>query len=278
MGEGSATTSDVLEQIMQSFHSDTPPLQPRRPRVAPAGDRAQEAGLAGAWSERAVDEMAHTDTHPGFAAAEGADVAVRPGVNSIAKRVVDLLVAIPTLVFVSPLLLAVAVAIRLEDGGPVFFLQRRNGQGRQIFRIMKFRSMRTMDDGATIKQAVPGDSRITRVGSFIRKSSIDELPQLFNVIMGDMSIVGPRPHALAHDDLFAARVNDYNLRFRCKPGITGLAQIKGERGLIQSDDDVARRLHFDLEYQNRWSVFFDLWVIGITPWVLVTHLFHKRAY
>ncbi len=262
---------------MQSFQSDTLPPEPQRRRSARGGDAAQ-ASVYGARSERAVDEMAQMDTHAGFAAGEAQTAGFRPGINSFAKRVVDVLVAAPALVFLSPLLVAIAVAIRLEDGGPVFFLQRRNGQDRRIFRIVKFRSMRTMDDGATIKQAVPGDSRITRVGSFIRKSSLDELPQLFNVLVGDMSIVGPRPHALAHDDLFAARVSDYNLRFRCKPGITGLAQIKGERGLIQSDDDVARRLHFDLEYQNRWSVFFDLWVIGVTPLILVAHLFRKRAF
>ncbi len=224
--------------------------------------------------------MAQLETHhleaPGEALAASAQR--QRGILGPGKRVLDIAISAIALTFASPILLIIAIAVRLEDGGPVFFMQRRHGVDRRIFRIMKFRTMRAMEDGAKVKQAVPGDPRITWIGAFLRKSSLDELPQLFNVLMGDMSLVGPRPHALAHDDLFGQRVTGYNSRFRCKPGMTGLAQINGERGLIQSDDDVARRLKFDLEYQQRWSLGYDLWLIIITPFVLVYHLVSKRAY
>ena len=198
--------------------------------------------------------------------------------SRIEKRLLDLLVAGCALLALSPLLILAAVLIKMEDGGPVFFVQRRVGRSNRFFAIYKFRSMsvnRMGRDGA--QSAAKDDARITRVGKFIRSTSIDELPQLINVLRGDMSLVGPRPHAIGSqvgDKLFWEVDARYWERHALKPGLTGLAQIRGLRGATEQEEDLVGRLDADLEYLSGWSLMRDLWIILQTFRVLV----HDRAF
>ena len=195
--------------------------------------------------------------------------------NQIKKRAFDLVLTIPVLIFLAPLLLAVAIAIRVESSGGVFFFQRRVGQGNRPFHIIKFRSMRTeMSDGAGSQSTARDDQRITGVGRFIRKTSIDELPQLINVLRGDMSLVGPRPHALgslAGDQLFWEVNEEYWVRHALKPGITGLAQVRGFRGATHHRQDLEDRLQSDLEYLSGWRLWRDVTILLGTARVLLHH-------
>ncbi|GGE48725.1 undecaprenyl-phosphate glucose phosphotransferase [Agaricicola taiwanensis] len=180
------------------------------------------------------------------------------------KRVLDLALASAGLIALLPLFLMVAIAIKLDSPGPVFFRQSRVGFSGRVFRIYKFRSMTTMDDGTVVKQAVKGDNRVTRIGKFLRASSIDELPQLLNVLNGDMSLVGPRPHALAHDTMYDEIIHDYAFRHHMKPGITGWAQVSGFRGETPTVDLMERRVEYDLAYINNWTLMFDIKIIFLT--------------
>ncbi|MBO9621736.1 MAG: exopolysaccharide biosynthesis polyprenyl glycosylphosphotransferase [Sphingomonas sp.] len=194
------------------------------------------------------------------------------------KRALDILLTVPVLIMLLPALVAVALAIRFDSPGPIFFRQERMGRGNRIFHILKFRSMRveTSDSDGT-RSASRDDDRITRVGRFIRKTSIDELPQLINVLLGDMSLVGPRPHALgsrAGDELFWRVDRQYWHRHALKPGITGLAQIRGFRGATEHRSDIVNRLESDLEYLQDWSLMRDIGILARTAQVLV----HKNAY
>ncbi len=191
---------------------------------------------------------------------------IRP-VGGPIKRAFDVVGASAALVLLSPLLLALAAAIRLDSPGPIFFLQRRGGFGRRTFLVCKFRTMTTLDDGGAITQAVKHDARLTRIGGFLRRASLDELPQIWNVLRGEMSLVGPRPHALAHDKRFAKLDPDYRLRRRARPGITGLAQISGSRGPIESAEAIRTRTAYDLAYIARWSLWLDLQIIAKTIWI-----------
>ncbi len=182
--------------------------------------------------------------------------------GAVAKRALDLCLATILLLFVCPLLLIAALWIKLETRGPVFFRQRRTGRGGEVFRIYKFRTMGVCEDGADIPQASRCDPRITRSGRFLRRTSIDELPQLLNVLKGEMSLVGPRPHALAHDALFRALVPSYDRRFAARPGMTGLAQVRGQRGRTDTSAEIAERLESDLEYIRDWSLKLDLVLIA----------------
>lgn len=194
------------------------------------------------------------------------------------KRIFDIAASVSALVLLSPLLLIVAALIKLEDGGPVFFMQRRLGRGNRFFRIYKFRSMREESaDAAGNRSASRDDDRITRIGGFLRKTSLDELPQILNVLQGDMSIVGPRPHALgsqAGNKLFWQVDNRYWQRHTLRPGITGLAQIRGFRGATDKESDLSHRLQADLEYLAGWSIWRDIRIIFATFRVLV----HDRAF
>ncbi|MBO9547366.1 sugar transferase [Caulobacter sp.] len=180
------------------------------------------------------------------------------------KRAMDILVAGSALLFFAPLLALVAVLIKLESPGPVMFRQSRGGLNGQAFTIFKFRSMRCQENGAKVVQAKRDDDRITTVGKIIRKTSIDELPQLLNVLRGDMSIVGPRPHALAHDEQYGAVIANYHLRFRARPGLTGLAQIKGLRGGTGAVEAMAARIDADNEYIERWTLGGDVKILLMT--------------
>jgi Undecaprenyl-phosphate glucose phosphotransferase len=181
-----------------------------------------------------------------------------------AKRAMDVALSAALMVALSPLLALVALLIKLDSKGPVFFAQRRYGFNQQPFRVFKFRSMTTMDDGAVVRQATKGDMRVTRVGAWLRRLSIDELPQLFNVLRGDMSLVGPRPHALAHDQAFERRIALYARRHNVKPGITGWAQVNGLRGETDTDDKMRARVEHDLFYIDNWSLGFDLKILLLT--------------
>jgi len=188
-----------------------------------------------------------------------------------AKRVFDIVVSALALLALSPLLLVCALLIRLESKGPALFFQRRYGFNRETFRIVKFRTMTTMEDGREIKQATVNDPRVTRIGRVLRRYNIDELPQLFNVLRGDMSLVGPRPHALAHDQLFERRIALYARRHNVKPGITGWAQVNGLRGEIDSPEKIRQRVEHDLYYIDNWSLLFDVWIMLLT-------VFSRKAY
>jgi len=189
----------------------------------------------------------------------------------VVKRAFDVALAGIGLIALSPLLLLVAVLIKMDSEGPILFLQRRYGFNQEPFRIVKFRSMTTMEDGADLQQAAPGDVRITRVGRFIRRFNIDELPQLLNVLRGDMSLVGPRPHALAHDQRFDRTITLYARRHNVRPGITGWAQVNGLRGEISSQDKIAQRIEHDLYYIDNWSLSLDISIIALT-------VFSRKAY
>lgn len=196
----------------------------------------------------------------------------------IAKRLFDVLSAGAALLIFLPLLLLIALAIKLEDQGPVLFIQRRLGQGNRFFEMYKFRSMRVeRSDADGNRSASKDDDRVTRVGNFLRRTSLDELPQLINVVKGEMSVVGPRPHALgsqAGDKLFWEVDGRYWHRHSLKPGLTGLAQVRGLRGATDEEIDLSRRLQSDLEYISHWSLWGDLLIVFRTLRVLV----HDRAF
>ena len=194
----------------------------------------------------------------------------RPRNKLAAKRKLDLAVAGILVVVLAPLLALIALAIRLDSKGPVFFAQRRTGLGGRMFVIRKFRSMHVMEDGAGVTQATENDTRITRVGHVLRKLSLDELPQLFNVMAGEMSLVGPRPHALAHDEYFGARISNYTARFAAKPGITGWAQVNGARGATPTLDSMQARINLDAWYVEHAGWALDLKILAKTPLVVLS--------
>lgn len=198
--------------------------------------------------------------------------------DRIIKRALDIAIVLPLLLFFAPLLCFVSVLVKLDSPGPVLFVQQRVGRGNRLFNVYKFRSMYQLAcDSAGRLSTVRGDSRITRIGGFIRRTSIDELPQLLNVLKGEMSFVGPRPHALgslAGDQLFWQVDQRYCDRHVCKPGLTGLAQVRGFRGATHEREDLINRLQADLEYIHDWNVWRDISILFATFKVL----FHKNAF
>jgi putative colanic acid biosynthesis UDP-glucose lipid carrier transferase len=195
--------------------------------------------------------------------------------GGLSKRAFDLVVGSLILLLSAPLMAAIAVAIRLDSKGPVLFRQRRHGYNHQTITVLKFRTMTVLEDGDVIRQAVENDNRVTRVGHFLRRSSLDELPQLFNVLSGEMSLVGPRPHALAHNRFYSQLFDDYAIRHKVKPGITGLAQVQGWRGNSEDPALMAARAAADIEYIENWSIWSDVRILLLTPFVM---LFQKSAY
>lgn len=181
-----------------------------------------------------------------------------------AKRALDLVAATAALVVLAPLFVMTAIAIKLDSPGPVIFRQRRSGFNRRHFQILKFRTMSVLEDGSEIVQAGRNDPRVTRIGAWLRRTSIDELPQLFNVLKGEMSIVGPRPHALTHDDQFSALVDKYAFRHHVKPGMTGWAQVNGYRGETRTIADIEQRVKLDLYYIDNWTVRLDVKILAMT--------------
>jgi lipopolysaccharide/colanic/teichoic acid biosynthesis glycosyltransferase len=193
---------------------------------------------------------------------------LRP-VGGALKRAFDIVSASVALAVLSPFLLLVALLIMLESPGPALFLQRRGGVFGRPFLIYKFRTMSTVDDGRVVYQAVQNDPRLTRLGAILRELCIDELPQLINVLRGEMSLIGPRPHAVAHDDVFAGIDPRYSRRRRARPGLTGLAQVTGCRGLAADAASVRARTGFDVAYVDNWSLWLDLKIIFKTVLILL---------
>nr|WP_298340696.1 undecaprenyl-phosphate glucose phosphotransferase [uncultured Algibacter sp.] len=188
-------------------------------------------------------------------------IPLQESVNKFVKRLFDILFSLFIIVFVLSWLTPIlAILIRIESKGPVFFKQSRNGFNYQEFDCFKFRSM-TPNKNAHLHQATKGDLRITKVGSFIRKTSIDELPQFFNVLFGDMSVVGPRPHMVSHTNMYAQRIDKFMVRHFVKPGITGLAQVSGFRGEVETDNDIINRVKYDIFYIENWSLLLDVKII-----------------
>ena len=182
------------------------------------------------------------------------------------KRSEDIIISVIILLLISPILLLIAISLKATSKGPIIFKQKRGGINNKEIIIYKFRSMTTQDNGLIVKQAVKNDARITPIGNFLRKTSLDELPQFINVIQGRMSIVGPRPHAIAHNIEYAKPIPEYNQRSLVKPGITGLAQINGYRGETNTLEKMQKRVDMDLHYINNWSLWLDIKIIFTTIW------------
>jgi lipopolysaccharide/colanic/teichoic acid biosynthesis glycosyltransferase len=194
------------------------------------------------------------------------------GKNRFLKSVEDKVLAFIILIGISPLLVCLAIAIKITSKGPVLFKQYRTGANGQDFKVYKFRSMQIHEEkDGKVTQATKGDSRITPIGAFMRRTSLDELPQFINVLQGRMSIVGPRPHALAHNDHYKSLVESYMRRHMVKPGITGWAQVNGFRGETDTIEKMERRVEYDLFYIENWSVWFDLRIIFLTFFKGFTH-------
>jgi exopolysaccharide biosynthesis polyprenyl glycosylphosphotransferase len=181
-----------------------------------------------------------------------------------AKRVCDVLIAGATILFLSPMMIFVGAMIALDSKGPIIFRQNRNGFNGKQFVIYKFRTLSVLENGEVVNQVKRDDDRVTRIGRVLRATSIDELPQLFNVLKGDMSLVGPRPHAIAHDNQYTNLVADYALRHHVKPGMTGWAQVNGFRGETAQVEQMRKRVAFDLWYIDNWSFWFDLKILLFT--------------
>ena len=186
------------------------------------------------------------------------------------KRILDLLLGITLLLIAAPVMALVSLAIVLESKGPILFCQKRTGQNGRTFPIFKFRSMYVVERGADVRQAVAGDARITKIGKILRKLSLDELPQLFNVIAGQMSLVGPRPHAVLHDEFYGAAIPAYVVRQQVKPGITGWAQVNGSRGATPTIEDMRQRVDLDVWYVAHHSVALDLKILVRTPMAVLS--------
>jgi len=191
------------------------------------------------------------------------------GINSVVKRVSDIVLALIIQTLLLPIMLLIAVAVKLSSPGPIIFRQRRYGLYGEEIVVYKFRSMTVTDDGPTVVQAKQNDARVTKVGAFLRRSSLDELPQFINVLQGRMSIVGPRPHAVAHNELYRKLIKGYMLRHKVKPGITGWAQVNGSRGETETLDKMEARIHYDLDYLRKWSLWLDVWIIVKTVQVVL---------
>ncbi|MGF1749689.1 undecaprenyl-phosphate glucose phosphotransferase [Vibrio cionasavignyae] len=186
------------------------------------------------------------------------------GMGGAIKRIEDIVLATLILLLIAPILAAVAIGVKLSSKGPVLFKQDRYGLGGKKIKVWKFRSMNVMENGEDFKQATQSDPRVTKFGAFIRRTSLDELPQFFNVLQGSMSIVGPRPHAVAHNEQYRKIVSNYMIRHKIKPGITGWAQINGYRGETETVDKMSKRVQYDIVYLQNWSLWLDVKIVFLT--------------
>jgi putative colanic acid biosysnthesis UDP-glucose lipid carrier transferase len=198
------------------------------------------------------------------------------GMNAVLKRTFDLILGSILMIPVLPLMALIAVAVKLTSRGPVLFRQRRYGLNGEEINVYKFRSMTVCEDGAVVTQATQNDKRVTPVGKFLRRTSLDELPQLFNVLQGKMSLAGPRPHAVAHNEQYRKLISGYMIRHKVRPGITGWAQVNGCRGETDTVEKMSARIKYDIEYLNNWSIWLDLKIILRTLMLLVRK--DKNAY
>ncbi|SWR49879.1 UDP-glucose lipid carrier transferase [Klebsiella pneumoniae] len=197
------------------------------------------------------------------------------GINMVIKRLEDIVLSVAILVLISPILLIISAVIKATSSGPIIFKQKRYGIDGKPIKVWKFRTMTVMEDGGDVVQATKKDARITPVGKFLRSTSLDELPQFINALRGEMSIVGPRPHAVAHNEQYRSLIQGYMLRHKVKPGITGWAQINGWRGETDTLEKMEKRIEYDLEYIRNWSIWFDLKIIFLT---IFKGFVHKSAY
>ena len=191
------------------------------------------------------------------------------GLCGVRKRVLDVVLALMAIVLLGPVLIAIALAVRVTSRGPVIFKQKRYGLNGQQIVVFKFRSMTVCENEGNVVQATRGDKRITPIGAFLRKTSLDELPQIFNVLFGTMSFVGPRPHAVAHNEQYRKIISGYMIRHKVRPGITGWAQVHGFRGETDTLDKMEQRVRYDLEYLRRWSLWLDVTIIFKTLWLVL---------
>ena len=191
------------------------------------------------------------------------------GMDGFIKRTADFLFSLVVLIAISPILLVIALGIKLTSPGPIIFKQRRYGLDGQQILVYKFRSMTVTEDGATVTQATKNDQRITPLGAFLRRTSLDELPQFINVLQGRMSVVGPRPHAVAHNEEYRKLIKGYMVRHKVKPGITGWAQVNGFRGETDTLEKMEQRVHYDLEYLRNWSPRLDMLIVAKTIWLTI---------
>jgi Undecaprenyl-phosphate glucose phosphotransferase len=197
------------------------------------------------------------------------------GTEARLKNALDWFGALFLCLILSPFFLAISLFIRIGSKGPVFFRQARHGVGGEPIDIYKFRTMTVHHEKkGRVTQAAKDDARVTGIGRFLRKTSLDELPQLFNVLKGEMSLVGPRPHAIEHNHIYKTRIPRYMLRHKVKPGITGWAQVNGYRGLTDTPEKMALRIEYDLWYIQNWSLWLDLKILFMTPLVMI----HRNAY
>ncbi len=191
------------------------------------------------------------------------------GLNGVIKRMSDIVLASVALLLTAPIMIAIAIAVQRSSPGPILFRQRRYGLEGEEFDVYKFRTMTVCENGAQIRQARPDDPRVTPVGRFLRRTSLDELPQLFNVLKGTMSLVGPRPHAVAHNEHYRRLVSGYMLRHKVRPGITGWAQVNGLRGETANLERMHQRVQFDLDYLRHWSLAFDFMILLRTALIVI---------
>lgn len=225
-------------------------------------DAAREQGIANVLS------LAEARPAIPARASESLELSYKPA-RQFLKRAFDLAIAVPLFILLAPLMALIAVVIRLDSRGPAIFRQTRLGRGGKPFEIVKFRTMTVLENGDNVTQVRKGDTRVTRAGRWLRRSSLDELPQFINVIAGDMSLVGPRPHAIAHDRLYATLIENYQLRQLVKPGITGWAQVNGLRGETPDVEDMRDRVTLDIWYARRASLALDLKILLRTPFEVV---------
>jgi Undecaprenyl-phosphate glucose phosphotransferase len=236
---------DLVDQIVKAF------------MVLPVTVHLGASGLLGRFSDARVARLG------GLTALSLTAPPLGP-LQALIKRTFDMVIAAVALVLLSPLMVIIALLIKFDSRGPVFFLQRRRGYNLNEFRIWKFRTMTTLEDGDVVVQAQANDSRVTRVGHYLRRLNFDELPQLINVLRGEMSLVGPRPHAVAHDKQFEQTILSYPRRLNMRPGITGWAQVNGFRGRTETDDAMRERVEYDLYYIDNWTVLFDVYILFMT--------------
>lgn len=197
------------------------------------------------------------------------------GMDAVAKRTTDIIIAGLALLLLAPLMVLIAAAVKLTSSGPILFKQRRYGLNGEEIIVYKFRSMTVCEDGAVVTQAKKSDQRVTPLGRILRSTSLDELPQLLNVLEGKMSVVGPRPHAVAHNEQYRKLISGYMIRHKVRPGITGLAQVNGLRGETETVEKMRERVRFDLEYLSHWTPWLDIKIIFRTLWVIASD---KNAY
>jgi Undecaprenyl-phosphate glucose phosphotransferase len=258
-------TSDIEEVMLfvDPEHMSNVRWLARRLRVLPLPVTLVPFGTLAQLFQRARSDIGDT------VAIELQRAALSPTEQAV-KRGVDIVLSLLALIVLSPILLAAAIAIRLDTHGPALFRQTRHGFNGRPFRIYKFRTMTVMENGDIVQQAQKSDKRVTRVGRWLRRYSIDELPQLLNVFLGDMSLVGPRPHASAHERHFTSVIEKYAFRHHVKSGITGWAQVHGARGETDTLDKMQRRVELDIWYINNWSIWLDFSVMVRTVFVVFT--------